>query len=167
MEENLFPSQMALNSRTELEEERRLFYVALTRAKKKATLSYAVSRYRWGNFTSCEPSRFLEEIDERFLEKNHHNQQSFNSGTPKKSFTQTSLKPRKNFKKVSSLNKSFSKNNELANIKVGSEVNHDKFGKGKVIQLSGDAPNVKATVFFPSSGQKQLLLKFAKLQILN
>ena len=167
MEENLFPSQMALNSRTELEEERRLFYVALTRAKKKATLSYAVSRYRWGNFTSCEPSRFLEEIDERFLEKNHHNQQSFNSGTPKKSFTQPSLKPRKNFKKVSSLNKSFSNNNELANIKVGSEVNHDKFGKGKVIQLSGDAPNVKATVFFPSSGQKQLLLKFAKLQILN
>uniref|UniRef100_UPI0024A9593A 3'-5' exonuclease n=1 Tax=Phaeodactylibacter xiamenensis TaxID=1524460 RepID=UPI0024A9593A len=70
LEENLFPSQLSLNSRSELEEERRLFYVALTRAEKEVNLSYAASRYRWGNLNYCEPSRFIEEIDQQFLEYN-------------------------------------------------------------------------------------------------
>ncbi len=68
LEENLFPSQMSLNSRTDLEEERRLFYVAVTRAEKKLTLTYATSRYRWGTLTSCEPSRFIDEINAKYLE---------------------------------------------------------------------------------------------------
>ena len=68
LEENLFPSQQALNAREDLEEERRLFYVAVTRAEKRATLSYALTRYRWGQLQYCEPSRFIEEIDEQFLE---------------------------------------------------------------------------------------------------
>ena len=85
MEENLFPSQMALNSRNELEEERRLFYVALTRAKKKATLSYAVSRYRWGNFTSCEPSRFIDEINDKYIEKTNFSNESLSSFSKKTS----------------------------------------------------------------------------------
>ena len=68
LEENLFPSQMSIMSREDLEEERRLFYVALTRAKKKANLSYSISRYRYGSSLSCEPSRFLEEIPSEFIE---------------------------------------------------------------------------------------------------
>ena len=67
LEENLFPSQMSMTSRADLEEERRLFYVALTRAEKRATLSYALTRYRWGNLIDCEPSRFIEEIDDNIL----------------------------------------------------------------------------------------------------
>ena len=167
MEENLFPSQMALNSRNELEEERRLFYVALTRAKKKATLSYAVSRYRWGNFTSCEPSRFIDEINDKYIEKTNFHNESVSSFSKKTSSFHLNSVPNRNFKKVSSSTGSSLNQSKLKKIKIGSEVKHDKFGKGKVIEISGNSPNVKATVFFPSSGQKQLLLKFAKLQILN
>ncbi|MEC8968971.1 MAG: UvrD-helicase domain-containing protein [Bacteroidota bacterium] len=167
MEENLFPSQMALNSRNELEEERRLFYVALTRAKKKATLSYAVSRYRWGNFTSCEPSRFIDEINDKYIEKTNFPNESLSSFSKKTSSFHLNSVPNRNLKKVSSSTGSNTNQSELKKIKIGSEVKHDKFGKGKVIEISGNSPNVKATVFFPSSGQKQLLLKFAKLQILN
>ena len=171
VEENLFPSQLSLNSRTELEEERRLFYVALTRAKQKAVLSYAVSRYRWGNFTSCEPSRFIEEIDEQFLEMNTSSlkkpTQSWQKKNPEKREDQKTYSVNKNLKKASSITKSFLNKEEVEKIKVGTEVNHEKFGKGKVLDLSGESPNIKATVFFPTSGKKQLLLKFAKLQILN
>ncbi len=171
VEENLFPSQLSLNSRTELEEERRLFYVALTRAKKKAVLSYAVSRYRWGNFTSCEPSRFIEEIDEQFLDVQVPTSKTSTfskSNNGKKDFANEKLyNTNRNLKKVSTIKNQKVDNSDLDKIKIGTEVNHEKFGKGKVVQLLGDTPNVKATVYFPSSGQKQLLLKFAKLQILN
>ena len=171
VEENLFPSQLSLNSRSELEEERRLFYVALTRAKKKVILSYAVSRFRWGNFTSCEPSRFIEEIDEIFLDVQIPSKKSTpfsdNKNQKKEINQQIIYNSNRNLKKVSSIKSSLSSNADLEKIKVGSEVNHEKFGKGKVVQLLGESPNIKATVFFPSSGQKQLLLKFAKLQILN
>ena len=178
VEENLFPSQLSLNTRSELEEERRLFYVALTRAKTKATLSYAVSRYKWGNFVSCEPSRFIEELDEQYLDlsltgavkKNNLSLNNTWSNSNQKTLSKISAK--RNLKKISSIESS---NIEPSNvkptisneIKIGVEVKHDRFGKGKVIDLSGESPNIKATVFFPSSGQKQLLLKFAKLQILN
>jgi len=175
LEENLFPSQMALNSRSELEEERRLFYVALTRAEKKATLSYATSRYRWGNLITSEPSRFIEEIDTEFLEVANPsrgggrslNQVNLEKRVAKSTKTIFSDKARK-LKKVSSVDtkpKSGTAAN-LLNLKVGYNVVHEKFGKGKVIGLEGTPPE-KATVFFPKVGNKQLLLKFARLEVLS
>ena len=172
MEEDLFPSQLSKNSRSELEEERRLFYVALTRAKKSATLSFAISRFRWGNVIQCEPSRFIEEIDPNFLDFETKN----NFKTPAINFKQN--KPLKNnftpqAKRFKKLNKESTSNitipssNEIKKLKVGDHVLHQRFGKGKIIDLNGEFPNTKATVFFPSAGQKQLLLKFAKLQILS
>lgn len=174
LEENLFPSQMALNSRTELEEERRLFYVALTRAEKSATLSYATSRYRWGNLITSESSRFIEEIDTEFLEVANPSRgagRSLNQvnlerkvGVPSK--TLFSDKERK-LKRVSpSDTSSAGTTANLLDLKVGYNVKHEKFGKGKVVGLEGDPPS-KATVFFPTFGNKQLLLKFAKLEILS
>lgn len=169
MEENLFPSQLSLNSRTELEEERRLFYVAITRAEKKLTLSYATTRYRWGNLISCEPSRFIEEIDEKYLDA-----PSFETSTPvakpssdsgfNMKFSTPAPKPQ-NLKKVTSSGGDSGSDNE--NYVVGLKVEHAKFGKGKIVNIEGQFPNRKATVFFPNVGQKQLLLKFAKLDIIE
>ncbi len=172
MEEDLFPSQLSKNSRCELEEERRLFYVAITRAKKSATLSYAISRFRWGNMIQCEPSRFIEEIDPKFLDFEHKNifkpsTIKFKHNYPlKNNFTPHS----KRFKKINeedNTKATIPSSEEIKNLVVGNHVVHQRFGKGKIIELSGEFPNTKATVFFPSAGQKQLLLKFAKLQILN
>tara|TARA_B100001287_G_scaffold40104_1_gene29285 strand:- start:297 stop:2552 length:2256 start_codon:yes stop_codon:yes gene_type:complete len=169
MEEDLFPSQLSKNSRSELEEERRLFYVALTRAKKSATLSYSISRFRWGNTISCEPSRFIEEIDPKFLDLGSYKQSSVttlnyhNSVPLKNNFS-------KNFKNIDLVNnKNVSENlhEKIENLNVGNKVYHERFGKGKIIDLSGTFPNTKATVYFPSAGQKQLLLKFAKLQLIS
>jgi len=174
LEENLFPSQMALNSREELEEERRLFYVAVTRAEKECTLSYATSRYKWGNLITSEPSRFIEEIDSEFLELSGPkygggkgrslNQMSMErkiggtqSGLPKRTLTKLSDTPKKVKGDTSS---------NLQDLKVGYNVKHARFGKGKVVALEG-SPITKATVFFPKVGNKQLLLKFAKLEILE
>ncbi|MFT4600501.1 MAG: DNA helicase-2/ATP-dependent DNA helicase PcrA [Arenicella sp.] len=173
LEENLFPSQMALNSRSELEEERRLFYVALTRAEKKATLSYATSRYRWGNLITAEPSRFIEEIDTEFLEVanpsrgagrslNQVNLESKIGVGAKKLFSDKERK----LKRVtpSDSNPKAGTKADLLDLKVGNNVVHEKFGKGKVVGLEG-TPASKATVFFPKVGNKQLLLKFARLEI--
>ncbi len=189
LEENLFPSQLSLNSRSELEEERRLFYVAITRAERKAFLSYASTRYRWGNLIHCEPSRFLEEIDEKFLDSSatfgrpkgelrdddFDNAARFlgrtspNKGTSTYSTRKTKtpqVSVGKNLKKVSAASGPAAPVN-LDHIEEGTNVAHARFGKGKVVKLEGTAPNVKATVFFPNAGQKQLLLKFAKLEILD
>ena len=184
MEENLFPSQMALNTREELEEERRLFYVALTRAEKKATLSYALTRYRWGQLIQNEPSRFLDEIDEQFLNLptvSAKRPEPFDFNTARTSFykpmpsgSPASAPPKPGMKKVASRPPSDGPKPDadgvtteaVGGIAPGVEVKHARFGKGKVLKLEGEAPNVKATVFFPSAGQKQLLLKFAKLEVL-
>lgn len=183
LEENLFPSQLSLNSRSELEEERRLFYVALTRAKKRAILSYAMSRYRWGQLTQGEPSRFIEDIDEKFLDlpsvaptqKDPFSRsrgfddarQRFYKPMPtatKKTAPPPGMKRVATASTPSDTSKGFS---DASDIQTGMEVEHARFGKGKVLKIDGTAPNLKATVFFPSSGQKQLLLKFAKLKVLN
>ncbi|MCB9225458.1 MAG: 3'-5' exonuclease [Crocinitomicaceae bacterium] len=175
LEENLFPSQMALNSRSELEEERRLFYVALTRAEKRATLSYATSRYRWGNLITSEPSRFIEEIDPEFLEVNNPSRgagRSMNQvnlerkvGIPGK---QVFSDKQRKLTKIGSTNTSPKTGSVASNLdlKVGYNVIHERFGKGKVIGLEGNPPE-KATVFFPKVGNKQLLLKFARLEIVD
>ncbi len=196
MEENLFPSQMSLNAREDLEEERRLFYVALTRAEKRAILSYANSRFKWGQFTYCEPSRFIQEIDEKFLEatsgkKSPSPSKSFDFGEERGKFSGGINKlPLQERPKSSSppappmppqIDTTKLKKVDMNapvplpagdwalphEIQVGVEVQHEKFGKGKVINVEGENPNEKATVFFPSEGQKQLLLKFAKLKIVG
>ncbi len=188
LEENLFPSQMSLTSRSDLEEERRLFYVAITRAEKKLSLTYATSRYRWGQLTSCEPSRFINEISPKFLELDAIKQAkpSFSAGgfdterktwsqqreLPKKSATGTSVTPLRPKPTTSILPKAHvpsagftpSQAHEFQN---GMEVEHEKFGFGKIVQLEGQLPDVKATVFFQGLGNKQLLLKFAKLRIVR
>ncbi|MBU1374253.1 MAG: UvrD-helicase domain-containing protein [Bacteroidetes bacterium] len=189
MEENLFPSQMALNSRADLEEERRLFYVAVTRAEKKIHLSYATSRFRFGTLVNCEPSRFLDEIEPKYLEldfvkrvanndssfgdersqwksKTSHgnNQQGDFFSKPKlasKPIATTSL-----LGKAHVPTPGFAPS-DTSKLQVGQEVEHERFGFGKVINLEGNKQDIKATVFFKEIGQKQLLLKFAKLRILE
>lgn len=179
LEENLFPSQLALNSRSELEEERRLFYVALTRAEKQATLSYATSRFRWGNIVTSEPSRFIEEIDPSHLEiKKTSKGTSLGGG---RSMNQLNMERKiggkkpplfTNRRKLTPVNEAKpqkpakgTKAQDL-DLKVGYNVMHERFGKGKVVGLEGTPPT-KATVFFPKAGNKQLLLKFARLEIID
>ncbi|MCL4639229.1 MAG: UvrD-helicase domain-containing protein [Olivibacter sp.] len=185
LEENLFPSQLALNSRTELEEERRLFYVAITRAEKKLTLSYATSRYRWGTLNNCEPSRFIDEIDPRYLALDFSAPTASKSsgddvfGKARTAWSQpqsqdifTKPKPKVVPKTTSILPKAHQPSagfapSDTSNLQVGMEVEHERFGFGKVINLEGNKPDIKATIFFKELGQKQLLLKFAKLRIVN
>lgn len=174
LEENLFPSQLSLNSRTDLEEERRLFYVALTRAEKRVSLSFANTRYRWGNLVMCEPSRFIEEINKDFLDfssvlappvKDTFNSR-LSSFKPKEQTT-AAQPVRKNFTKVVNAGSGDYNNEHLKELQPGMTVEHERFGQGKVLQIEGVFPNNKATVFFQGVGQKQLLLKFARLKILN
>ena len=179
LEENLFPSQMSLNSRSDLEEERRLFYVATTRAENRLTLSYATSRFKFGTLINCEPSRFLDEIDAQYLEldftaKPGSSQNPFfddeRSAWGKR--TDTFSKPKAAPAKTTSIlarahvpSADFAPS-DTTNLQVGMEVEHERFGYGKVISLEGKKPDVKATIFFKEIGQKQLLLKFAKLRIM-
>jgi DNA helicase-2/ATP-dependent DNA helicase PcrA len=176
LEENLFPSQMALHSRADLEEERRLFYVAITRAERKLTLSYAVSRYKWGSPISCDPSRFLEEIDPKYLEINYlqksaasstffdNDRQSYNSiaGKPKPLMQASTLA--KPYNHIVSEDFVASDPKQIA---VGMEVEHQKFGFGTVLEMEGASGDIKTTIQFKQVGKKQLLLKFAKLRIIN
>jgi len=192
LEENLFPSQMSLSSRTDLEEERRLFYVAITRAEKKATLSMANSRYRWGNLIYCEPSRFIEEIDSKYLSlpSNWGNGGDDAFGAPSFGFENKSwggnarggekakikykqkeaapVQPARPPKRYTPVHNAESKAApvDMDSIAVGVQVMHERFGKGKVVEMEGVKPNIKATVFFPQVGKKQLLLKFARLEVL-
>jgi DNA helicase-2/ATP-dependent DNA helicase PcrA len=176
LEENLFPSQMALNSRSELEEERRLFYVAVTRAKDTCTLSYATSRFIWGNLVSSEPSRFIEEIDPKHL--NFEAQQrgmgkslSGRASQFDQPFTgglnRTNSSPASSFKSLSQLDNSKVKTGATLDLKVGYNVLHDRFGKGKVTKLEGQDADKKATIFFPHHGAKTVLLRFANLTIVD
>ena len=176
LEENLFPSAMNLNSRNDLEEERRLFYVALTRAEKEAYLSYALSRYRWGKLTDSEPSRFIDEINEEYLDiltpinenkfkplirSTPNHEPSFN----KLRFKKVTAKPKGNFKKIQETsNKSNLFDNKLV---VGNVVEHIRFGKGEVVNIEGRGADVKAEIKFENGGLKKLLLRFAKLKILG
>jgi len=178
LEENLFPSQMSLTDRVDLEEERRLFYVAITRAEKRVTLSYSTTRYKWGNLVYCEPSRFIEEINAQYLDLSAvgNNAMFEEEDYPSKSKT-TSKKPEfvqrpimgKKLVKVNAAAKGTSDfdTESLRNLQVGMQVNHERFGFGKVISMDGVFPNNKATVFFEGAGQKQLLIKFAKLTIVT
>ena len=174
LEEELFPSQMMLNSRADLEEERRLFYVAITRAKSKLTLSYALNRYRFGRLKNCEPSRFLEEIDPVFLKVNSkfssNEQVSPSSSYFAKNFVrqQKATNQTKKFTAapVHKPSEDFSPS-DTSGLASGMKVEHPKFGFGSVTAIDESGSNRKAKVVFDKFGEKTLLLAFAKLRILD
>ncbi len=188
MEEDLFPSAMSMNTRSEIEEERRLFYVALTRAEKQAYLTYAQSRYRWGKLIDAEPSRFIEEIDETYLEyltpKTENKYKSLldpaifddeyidktklrlnkpKSGNPPKPIGGQSTKKLRKIKPVSSQAAAIN----IPNLSEGTKVEHIRFGKGKIIKIEGIGADTKAEILFENGALKKLLLRFAKLNVLD
>lgn len=191
LEENLFPSNQSggrFIPKDALEEERRLFYVAITRAEKQVYLSFAGQRYKWGKLEFCRPSSFIYEIDQTYIE----NSVAEGSGITRQDHpnlwdNQMRSRENKNFGQhktvtpslMTNFNQKFTRMNEIAKkasefegdepgkILPGMKVEHQRFGLGKVLQVEGMAPDVKATIFFHNAGQKQLLLKFAKLKIVQ
>lgn len=189
MEEDLFPSGMSMNTRSELEEERRLFYVALTRAEKQAYLTYTQSRYRWGKLVDAEPSRFIEEIEGQYLDymipqddykfkplidtdifgevdKSKYRQTKPKSGTPPPAHKPTEDQLRK-LRKLRPAAAQPEKATNSIQLMEGNEVEHLRFGKGKVLKIEGVGQDKKAEISFENGGIKKLLLRFAKLKLLS
>ncbi|MCF6351615.1 MAG: UvrD-helicase domain-containing protein [Cyclobacteriaceae bacterium] len=172
MEEDLFPSQMMLSSRADLEEERRLFYVAITRAEQKVFLSYALSRYRFGRLKSCEPSRFIDEIDPKFIKES-----SKFGGRLTQPATKVTSQYAKNLIRGGAAKPSINKASlqhtpsadfapsDTTNLEEGMKVEHPKFGFGTVAEIDNSGTSRKAKVVFDNFGEKTLLLSFAKLKI--
>ena len=171
LEEDLFPSALSSTTRTDLEEERRLFYVALTRAKRQVTITYAKNRYRWGKLNDCEPSRFINEIHKDYIHFNYNSNQKINllkSGKAanklrfKKPNKKISLKVlnKKNIISQKSIG-----NTHFEDLIIGDFIIHNRFGKGEVIKTEGEGSDKKAEVKFDTSGIKKILLKFAKYDI--
>ena len=164
MEEDLFPSALSSTTRSDLEEERRLFYVALTRGMKKINLSYSKTRYRWGKLNDCEPSRFIDEIDEKYVNYNRNKNLMFNSNavsTNKLRFKKPVLKKSLKSLKISDYKSS---NLDYIDINEGDFIIHNRFGKGEVLRTEGFGGDKKAEVKFGNSGLKKILLKFAKYE---
>ena len=176
IEENLFPSQMALMNRQELEEERRLFYVALTRAEKKLYLSFATSRFKYGSLIPCEPSRFIDEIDAKYLDMSLASMKSkvvYQRNSNEEQFVSAN-KPTSN-KSIFTTPKAAAPlppedpnfvAGDISQLKVGDMVQHQRFGRGVVAEIEGEGQNQKAKVNFDNIGTKVLVLKFAKMRIL-
>ena len=172
MEEGLFPSMLSINSQSELEEERRLFYVAITRAEKRLFLSHVNIRFKWGQYIDSEESRFLSEIDQKFIIKKNFSESKNIEHNPHQFFSDSNQNTEKklNYRKLdkSEIRNNSTKNSSYINdLMNGQIVKHFKFGTGKVINIEGTGGNRKATVFFKGIGQKQLLLKFAKLEVIK
>ncbi|MFI8380226.1 ATP-dependent helicase [Leeuwenhoekiella sp. NPDC079379] len=192
MEEDLFPSGMSMNTRSELEEERRLFYVALTRAEHQAYLTYTESRYRWGKLIDAEPSRFIEEIDDSFLDiqtpmESYRYKPLVDTdifGEPDKTKlrlkkpvagsaptvgkpTPGQLQKLRKLRPESTSTPSFKTDDLNGNLKAGSRVEHNRFGHGEVLGIEGIGQDQKAEIRFQTGGIKKLLLRFAKLKILE
>jgi len=195
MEEDLFPSAMSMNTRSELEEERRLFYVALTRAEHQAYLTYAQSRYRWGKLVDSEPSRFIEEITDKYLEyltpaeTNYRYKPMINadifgdadksklrlnkpvSSAPPKWVTDSDPKHDMPIRKLKPMSGNAPAQSGPAmpdtKLVAGNIVMHERFGKGKVLNLEGVGADKKAEIHFEVGGIKKLLLRFARLDILE
>lgn len=162
LEEDLFPSALSSATRSDLEEERRLFYVALTRAMKKVTITYSKTRYRWGKLNDCEPSRFISEIDSEFVKFNSSiSKQTYNKKIPNNKLRFKVTERKKTLKPVRNYD-----NNSLTYIDVnkGDFILHERFGKGEVVQTEGSGGDKKAEVSFNTCGIKKILLKFAKYQ---
>jgi len=179
LEENLFPNMMSVHSRADLEEERRLFYVALTRAEKEAFLTYTQTRFRWGKINDNEPSRFLEEIDEQYLNieipefspfMSPGEMQKLKSPPPSRqkpqtrtSWRQQTIPPaQKRMKKISDTDDH--QYDAALPVAEGDRVEHQRFGLGVIKALEGSGANKKALIEFDNAGEKKLLLKFAKLR---
>lgn len=189
VEENLFPSQLSLNTKSELEEERRLFYVALTRAEKSCTISYAASRYLWTGVVSTEPSRFISEISHEFLSfetpyaggKAYSGQAGGRSLNPNIGINRMDgvqarpgsidreirIQEPRNLKSMKELQSKGGLKSVTTDFKVGFNVSHERFGKGKILKIEGTGTEKKATIFFPNVGSKTILLSFAKLEIID
>ena len=189
MEEDLFPSAMSMNTRSELEEERRLFYVALTRAEKQAYLTYTESRYRWGKLVDAEPSRFIEEINDVYLDyqtpmnsyrykplvdadifgdidKSKLRLKKPISSTPPKVGTPSQDQLRK-LRKIKPATDSAPMPNLAGELSEGTVVEHIRFGRGFVVGIEGKGQDQKAEINFQNGGLKKLLLRFAKLKIIE
>jgi DNA helicase-2/ATP-dependent DNA helicase PcrA len=184
LEETLFPNAMAINTREELEEERRLFYVAITRAKHKLWLTYANTRYRFGNLSQNEPSRFIDELPEERLDKAfaggnvRNNQTSYWNAfdKPKNSFGgRPEVKTEKPAYLVSPPVIKIKEHipspdfapSDTSNLQAGQRIEHQKFGFGEVIKMEGAAHNPVATVKFEHNGEKKIMLNYAKLRIVE
>ena len=192
LEEDLFPSAMSLNTRSELEEERRLFYVALTRAEHQAYLTYAQSRYRWGKLVDSEPSRFIEEIDAQYLEYLNPQDTGYRykplmdvdvfgdidksklrlakpkAGTPPAYLTQDQPSPTANIRRLKPVSSNSGSSNFVdANLNIGNIVMHERFGKGQIVNIEGIGADKKAEIRFDVGGLKKLLLRFAKLEVIG
>ncbi len=188
VEENLFPSnQNGQKTMEDFEEERRLFYVALTRAEQNAYLTYARQRYKWGKLEFCNKSRFIDEIDPQYLNMPVEKDASFWGASQDLPFA--APKPRTPQAVIPGLRSSASSQPDLQqkllklreakkatdafeysnpeDIQAGMIVEHQRFGRGKVLLVEGKIPDIQATVFFQNAGKKQLLLKFAKLRIIS
>lgn len=171
LEENLFPSQMALKSnnvRAAIDEERRLFYVAVTRAEQLLTLSYASSRYRFGNMVYYNSSRFLEEISPEYLDLSSATRRAKISALPKRSQGRfkrmgANAAPSHQAKKMANF-----KASPISDIVQGVKVLHERFGTGQVAAIDGTGKNRVATIHFEDGvGEKRIMLKFAKIQVLS
>jgi len=176
MEDTLFPSPLSSVNPKELEEERRLFYVAVTRAQKTATLSYALNRYKWGNLERSGPSRFLREMDQKFLDYPQTGGKPFHPGNRFENKPQSIREDqdpyisRVGLKRVTSRTNPSTILSDTINLQVfneGDKVQHERFGNGKIISIEGQPPNTTATVEFENNGRKKLLLRFAKLKKLT
>jgi DNA helicase-2/ATP-dependent DNA helicase PcrA len=184
LEETLFPNSMSINTKEELEEERRLFYVAVTRAKKKLYLTYANTRYRFGNLTQNEPSRFIDELPEKYLDRafaggNMRNNQTshWNPFEKLKSSAKGPTDDRPRYTdKPSYIGTAAVKIKEhipspdfaasdTSNLQEGQKVEHQKFGFGEVIKMEGAAHNPIATVKFEHNGEKKIMLNYARLRV--
>ena len=182
LEEDLFPSAMSLNTRSELEEERRLFYVAMTRAKERAFLSYTLSRYRWGKLIDSEPSRFIEEIDSQYVDhikpkddysfkplikasifdKPSEVKQDFK--VKERTISSPTFSQLKKLRKIDN-NQPLQVNQDVKGLAEGMMVEHARFGKGVIENIEGKGQDRKALISFKDFGKKNLLLRFAKLKV--
>jgi len=188
IEETLFPSAMSINTREELEEERRLFYVAVTRAKERLFLTYANSRYRFGNLVQNEPSRFLDELPESFLDRTFAGGGARNSSglsnmgsafqrmhrgmgpaperkpeNSRPSYMPAAPKPQA----VNHIPSPDFAPSDTSGLQAGQKVEHQKFGFGEVVKVEGSAHNPVATVRFEHNGEKKIMLNYAKLRIVE
>jgi ATP-dependent DNA helicase UvrD/PcrA len=170
LEEDLFPSQMMLSSRAELEEERRLFYVAITRAQKRLFLSYALTRYRYGRLKNCEPSRFLDDVDARYVKvsSKFNAYESTASGNYAKTLVKGLQKATRSAPAQTGVvhipSADFTPS-DTSELQQGMKVEHPKFGYGTVVQMDTAGADRKARIQFDNFGEKTLLLSFAKLKI--
>jgi DNA helicase II / ATP-dependent DNA helicase PcrA len=193
LEEMLFPNAMSINTREELEEERRLFYVVITRAKHRLWITYANTRYKFGSLVQNEPSRFIDELPEQYLDRSFagggaKNQTNFGFGSSahdrmngggwtsskksvyeaeKKSSAPTYLTPKPQNKAVDHVPSADFKASDVSNLQPGQKVEHQKFGFGEVMKMEGAVHNPVATVRFELNGEKKIMLNYAKLRIIE